>query len=252
MFFIRSRQGYIARSLGVAITALALVGCGGSSKSSATASLQWSLFDLSDSAMSQPLRCADVGAGAVVLSMQDSSAGTTYTKTFKCLDYAGASDVVPAGTYDVTVTLYGDPTIYGNTTTVLDTPPTTGAVLVAGPNALLLTDFLVNSFVLGWSISSGGYSTTCASAGAASVELDVWFPGQTTPTAYSLPCDSTAVYGAGYRAATMAIPMGPYNVTWQAFLVDAQGTDVAPGTTTQPYPVSAGAQADLGSVIFSL
>ena len=55
MFFIRSRQGYIARSLGGAITALALVGCGGSSKSSATASLQWSLFDLSDSAMSQSL-----------------------------------------------------------------------------------------------------------------------------------------------------------------------------------------------------
>lgn len=247
MFFIRSRQGYIARSLGVAITALALVGCGGSSKSSATASLQWSLFDLSDSAMSQSLNCADVGAGAVVLSMQDRATGTTYTDTFVCANYAGASEAVPAGTYDVTVTLYGDPKIYGNSNTVLDTLSTPGAVLDSGANTLGATDFLVNSFVLGWTISSGGLSTTCAYAGAADVELDVLFPGQTTPTAYLMPCNDVA-----YRAATMAIPMGSYTVQWQAFLVDAQGTEVATSTTTQSYSVSASAQADLGSVIFSL
>jgi hypothetical protein len=245
MHFTRSRQGHLAGILGM----LALFGAGcGSNQPSANAyvSLQWDIFDVGDTTMNSPLTCADVGGGAIVLTSVNQATQMTYTDTFACATAAGSSANLPSGTYSLTVSLYGDPTKYGNSTTLLDQVTYT-QTLLSGPNPLPVVDFMVNSFVLGWTVTSGGLATTCTAVGGSYVELDIYFSGQTQPTAYYLDC-------LGYNpAATLSIPMGTYNVQWQAFLVDANYRDVpgTAGTQLASYTVATGVQANLGTVYFA-
>jgi hypothetical protein len=228
---------------------LALFGAGcGSNQPSANAyvSLQWDIFDVGDTTMNSPLTCADVGGGAIVLTSVNQATQMTYTDTFACATAAGSSANLPSGTYSLTVSLYGDPTKYGNSTTLLDQVTYT-QTLLSGPNPLPVVDFMVNSFVLGWTVTSGGLATTCTAVGGSYVELDIYFSGQTQPTAYYLDC-------LGYNpAATLSIPMGTYNVQWQAFLVDANYRDVpgTAGTQLASYTVATGVQANLGTVYFA-
>lgn len=243
---IRSRQIHLAGILGM--IALVGAGCGsGRSKGNAYLNMQWTVADVGDP--STGLDCADVGAGDVVVTMVNTATQTTYTDTFRCdsQGYAGTSAYVPNGTYSITVRLYGDAQVYGNSTTLLDELTSTQP-MVAGPNTLPQTDFLVNSFVLGWSVTRGGAASTCAAVGARYVELDVYFSGQTQATAYYLDC-------SGYNpAATLAIPMGTYSIQWQAFLVDANYFDIQTGVSTPltSYTVTTGVQADLGTAYFAL
>jgi len=245
MHFTRSRQGHLAGIFGM----LALFGAGcGSNQSSANAyvTLQWDIFDVGDTAMNSPLTCADVGGGTIVLTSVNQATQMTYTDTFTCASGAGSSANLPSGTYSLTVSLYGDRTMYGNSTTLLYQVPYT-QTLLSGPNPLPVVDFMVNSFVLGWQVTSGGLATTCTAVGGSYVELDVFFSGQTQATAYYLDC-------LGYNpAATLSIPMGTYNVQWQAFLVDANYQDVpgTAGTQLASYPVATGVQANLGKVYFA-
>jgi hypothetical protein len=190
-----------------------------------------------------------VGAGFVVLNIGGAS------ETFPCSSFQATSRAYVVGAYDVTVSLYGDPAIFGNSTTLLDTITTPGEVLAPGANDFGVADFYVNSFVLSWTISRGGIGTTCQNVGASRVELDVTFAGQSTPTQYFFNCDNTSLGAGGlYTSATMAIPYAnpPYSVSWQAFLLNAAGQDLTPGTATQYFNVTASVQADLGSVAFAL
>jgi len=244
---IRSRQIHLAGILGM--VALVGAGCGGGhSKGNAYLSLQWTVADVGDP--STGLNCADVGAGDVVVTMVNNATQTTYTDTFRCdsQGYAGTSAYVPNGVYSVTVRLFGDPQVYLNSTTLLDELSST-QTLVAGANTLPQTDFLVNSFVLGWSVTRGGVASTCAAVGARYVELDVYFSGQKDATAYYLDC-------SGYNpAATLAIPMGTYSIQWQAFLVDGGYYDIIQGGVSTPltsYTVTTGVQANLGTAYFAL
>ena len=143
--------------------------------------------------------------------------------------------------------LYGDPKVYGNSTTLLDQITSTQD-LYSGNNTLPVVDFLVNSFVLGWSITSGGVPTTCAAVGASWVALDIYYPGETQATSYYFACDDVV-----YRDATAAIGMSDFGSTiqWQAFLLDANSSDLTPGTRLTSYTISPSAQADLGYVTFS-
>jgi hypothetical protein len=243
MLFTNSQQSRFARFLGTAAIALALVGCGGNGHSSpgggsASASMQWYLYDIGDTAMAQPLACADVGATSVVITFQNASTGATYDGgTFTCTAYGATTAMVPPGTYNVTLDLYGTSNV------LLDTISGTQA-MYAGNNPMGSMDFLVNSFVLGWGITVGGAPTTCAAVGAYWVELDVKFSGQTQPVAYYFPCNDVS-----YREATLGIQIGPYTVSWQAYLLDASKNDLT-YTSVQTYNVSASQQADLGTVYF--
>jgi hypothetical protein len=221
-------------------------GCGGGHSGGTYANIQWTLADLG--APSTGLTCADVGGGDIVVSLQ--SAAASYSDTIPCNspNYS-ASYTIPSGTYSITATLYGDPQVYGNATTVLDTIPQFSQTIVSGPNTVPL-DFLVNSYILNWSISSGGYATTCASVGASHVELDIYYAGQSTPEAYLFNCNSnfnpiTSVY----RDITTAIDMGSYSISWQAYLQDAANRDLA-STLLNPYSVVSGVQAELGTAYF--
>jgi hypothetical protein len=238
MHFTRSRQGHLAGIFG--IVALFGAGCGGGNKGGTYVDLQWSVADLGDP--NKALYCTDVGAGDVVLDLQG-PVSDSYTFHCSSPNYEGVTATLPIGTYSITVTLYGDPAIYGDATTVLDSMQSS-LTLVSGPN-IVPADFLVNSFVLGWVVTEGGLTSSCQAVGGSYIALDVYYSGQTQATTYYLNC-------SGYNpAATLSIPMGPYNVQWQAFVVDANHYDLSPGTTMASYTVQTGVQADLGTVYFA-
>jgi len=238
MHFTRSWQCHLVGFLG----ALALLGCGGGggrSAGDASAYLQWNIFDVGGTT---PLSCADVGADSIDVTLD-----TLPKYTFACMDTYDTIDNIPSGTYSISVQLYGDPKVYGNSTTLLDQITSTQD-LYSGNNTLPVVDFLVNSFVLGWSITSGGVPTTCAAVGASWVALDIYYPGETQATSYYFACDDVV-----YRDATAAIGMSDFGSTiqWQAFLLDANSSDLTPGTRLTSYTISPSAQADLGYVTFS-
>ena len=219
-------------------------GGGGHSSSGAYVYLQWSLYDLGDTVYAQPLLCEDTGAG--VIELRDDSRG--YFDTFNCntANYEASGHIVPSGTYSLTATLYGDPAVYKNTTTVLDTIQLPPQTLVTGPNTVV-ADFLLNAYILNWQITAGGLISTCANVGASYVELDVYYAGQSTATAYN--CASNRNSSGVYRDITTAISAGSYAIQWQAFLQDAAYRDLA-STQLAPYNVLSGVQADLQTAYF--
>jgi hypothetical protein len=222
-------------------------GGGGHSSSGTYVYLQWSLYDLDDTAYTKPLLCEDTGAGVIVLS----DASNTYTDTFNCktANYEASGHTIPSGTYSLTATLYGDPAVYGNSTTVLDTIELPTQTLVTGPNTVV-ADFLLNSYILNWQITANGAITTCANVGASYVELDIYYAGQTTATAYYFNCASNRNSSTGlYQDITTAIAMGSYPIQWQAFLQDAAYKDLA-STQLATYSVLSGIQANLQTAYF--
>jgi hypothetical protein len=223
-------------------------GGGGHSAGNAYVYVQWTLADVGNPAK-KDLSCPQVGGGDVVLTMVNNATQQTYTDTFPCTstNYAGTSAYLPSGTYSITMSLYGDMQDYGNTTTLLDQLVAT-ETLLGGENDLGPTDFQVNSFGLGWVVTSGGLASSCAAVGANFVELDVYYSGQTQATAYYLDC-----YNYSPPLYTLSIPLGTYNVQWQAFLVDANYHDVpgSIGTQLTSYTVSTGVQANLGTAYFA-
>lgn len=242
---IRSRQIHLAGILGM--LALFGAGCGSGHSGGTYANIQWTLADLGDP--TTDLTCADVGAGDIVVGLQ--SAAASYSDTIPCNSPSySASYTVQSGTYSITTTLYGDPQVYGNATTVLDTIPQFSQTIVNGPNTVFL-DFVVNSYILNWSISSGGFAATCASVGASYVELDIYYAGQSTPEAYLFNCGSNYNPNSGiYRDITTAIEMGSYGIQWRAYLQDSNYNDLA-STQFANYSVVSGIQADLGTAYFA-
>jgi hypothetical protein len=245
---IQSPQIRLAGILGM--LALFGAGCGGGGGHASTGAyvfLQWSLYDLDDTAYAKPLLCDDAGAGAIVLS----DVQGTYSDTFNCktANYEASGHTIPSGTYSLTATLYGDPAVYKNSTTVLDTIALPPQTLVNGANTVV-ADFLLNAYILNWQIVSGGVVTTCANVGASYVELDIYYAGQTTATAYYFNCASNRDSITGlYRDITSAIAIGSYPIQWQAFLQDASYRDLA-STQLAPYNVLSGVQADLQTAYF--
>src|ERR1019366_5932241 len=243
MRFIGSPKNYLSGLVG--LLALAGAGCGGGggghsvrggNSSNAYVPLQsWSVYDLNGAAVT----CADIAARDVVVSYYNADTGTQepFTDTFPCNNLTGTTDYLPAGNYTITVTIYGDPAVYGNNTTVLDQVQSS-QLLLGGPNTLPSFNFQINAFDLAWAISVGGVATRCESVGATSVELDVYYASQSQPVAYSFPCNT-------YESATKGIAMGTYAIQWQAFLLDASNHELAPGTALTNFTVSSSAPANL-------
>jgi hypothetical protein len=250
MFFTRTRPGHMSSLLVVA--AFALISCGGGGgnhgSGSAYAVLNWNIFDV---AGITPLDCVDVGAGSLDVIMANQATGKEYKDTILCSspNYEANTIYVPAGDYIITIKLFSDATLYGDEMTEFDeiSSPMT---LLSGPNDLGTVDFNVNSFVLDWYITDGGLEATCAEVGGYTVELDVLFQGQTTPTVYSFACDLAP-------QATMALQLGTYAIQWQTVLLDANNRELTTYTPAKnfnvinPLVATQRVQADLGYVTFA-
>jgi hypothetical protein len=263
---IRSPRIHLAGIFGV--LALFGAGCGGGGSHSIPAggdgyaSFAWDIYDIQDTTYRTRLTCASVGAASVVVTLTNLQTGTVYNQSpVSCSgsNMEMSTAYVPAGSYTVGFALYGDPAIYGNALTILDSfdmVDSSGATstfsILSGLNDFRssVAAFVTQSFVLGWGISYQGAPTTCGAMYAAAVDLDVAVEGSSTWVTSRFNCTTGA--GTSY-----AIPF--YNPTtgqpattvqWRLYLVDQTGQDIASvagGTVGIP----AYTDIDLGKQYFS-
>jgi hypothetical protein len=219
------------------LATFALAGCGSghSGGGSGYATFAWYIFDIEDTSYTTALTCAEVGAASVVVTLTNQTTGTVYTQpAASCAARGMTSANVPAGSYTAGFDLYGDPTIYGNSTTLLDSFDATGTYpIFAGANDFTsdYAPFIARSFTVSWAFSSGSAFNLCASAGGSYVDLDFAVAGSTTWVTSSFNC--TTGSGVSY-----AIPYGPTTAQWKLYLVDSTGTVdlqvIDGGTVTLP------------------
>jgi hypothetical protein len=237
-------------SLGAILVVLALVGCdsgslerpGPSGPSGPSgygyATFTWRIFDIergtADPALA--LACNEVGAATVVITLSDLNGNSVSQDAFPCGGAsAGATSDVPAGNYTASFDLYGDPAVYGNSTTLLDgftATDQTGEhalvfpVLAGGENDFTLdyAPFITQRFTVSWSIYSQGVATTCPAVAASYVYLDfaTLDPAAGGSTA-AIP--SAFVCGDGFGR-SFAIPYGPSQVAWSLALTTGAGQDI--------------------------
>jgi hypothetical protein len=237
--------------------ALALIGCGSGPSSgggNGYASFAWDIFDIEDTSYSVPLACSEVGAATVVVTLMDPvTEAPLYTSDHvNCADMQMSTANVPTGDYKVGVDLYGDPGLYWNATTFLDSFDLAEAsgvkrVFHIGPG---LNDFrqsyaafIVRSFVVGWSFSSGSALNVCGAVGAPYVDIVFPVAGSTKGVSRSLSC--TAGQGFSY-----AIPYDSVSpLQWNLYLVSSAGTDLQ--TLGGSAPLSTTANVNLGTQLFS-
>jgi hypothetical protein len=229
------RQLCLAGFFAISAT-LALAGCGsghsggggGGGVGSGYATLSWYIYDIEDPGYTTALTCEEVGATSVGVTLTNSGTGVAYPQAaVACSSWAMSTANVPTGNYAATFVLYGDPLIYGNSTTQLDSFTADGTFhILAGANDFTQTSyapFVVQSFTVAWAIYSGSTQISCAAAGATYVYLDFLIPG--TSTWVENPFDCTAGAGTSY-----AIPYGT-STQWSLSLVTATGTLALPGGT---------------------
>jgi hypothetical protein len=222
MVFPGSRQLHLLGCL----CALALAGCGSghSSRGSSSATLYWYIFDIEDYAIgdyTRALPCADVGAAGVVVTLTNQATQEAYPQTVASCAAGGITTAdVPAGEYIVSFDLYGDPAIYGNSTTLLDSFPAQGTFnLLPGPNDFTseYAPFVVQSFVVSWAFNSGSALDICGLAGGAYV--DFAFDAGAVMVTSPFYCTD----GAGY---SYAIPFDVAPTQWALYLTDSLGQDL--------------------------
>jgi len=243
------------------IFALALTGCGsgpaspggGGGGGTGYASFAWYIFDIEDTAYTTALTCAEVGASTVVVTLTNQATGAVYTQNpANCVNGQISTASVPTGGYYVGVDLYGDPTIYGNSTTLLDSfdlADASGTALVY-PISSGLNDFragyatcIVQSFTVGWTFISGSALNVCGAVGAPYVDLV--FPVAGSTTGVTSPFNCTAGQGTSYAIPyTSASPL-----QWQLFLVSSAGTDLQELNGSAPLPTNS--NVNLGTQRFS-
>jgi hypothetical protein len=257
MRFSHSRQLHLAGLF----AALAVVGCGsggkrpgpvggaGGSGTSGYASFTWRVFDVTGA--EYQYACSDLGIGTMTVTLTDAADRSFPTANVLCDSKQMSTVPVPTGDYSVHFEVFGDPVVYGNTTTKLDDFYITDdygniAAFPIGPG---LNDYrldyavvVLRSFVVGWSFASGPASALCARLGASYVDLDFLTSASTTAVTTRFPC-------ADGQGLSFPYPYGPSSAQWQLVLVDGAnaeitkiaGTSVAlPPLTGEPADVSLG------------
>jgi len=208
-----------------------------STTATSTFALAWTVEDGTGAAST----CDAQGGQTVDVTIVNPATGATETQTVPCSTMAAATCAMPAGAYDVTLSLRNA----GGTVLAEIVAPT--LILVDGTATQVASlPFAVGGadatsgrgFALTWSIEQADTSgaETCAQAGAASVRL---IAGTKT---FDLPC------GDG-KGRTTAIAPGDYPVTLH--LIDAQGADLSV-TQTMSLHVDEGQLIFLGNVVFDV
>jgi hypothetical protein len=259
---IRSRQIHLAGILGM--LALFGAGCGGGSSRSGEgyASFAWDIYDIQDTTYSTRLTCASVGAGSVVVTLMAYPTGAVvgqYTVSCSGSNMEMSTAYVPTGSYTVGFDLYGDPTIYGNASTLLDSfdmVDSSGATAVfrilSGLNDFRgsVAAFVKRSFVLDWGIYYQQAPTTCSAMYATGVDLDFALLGSTTWVTSPFNCTTGAGTSYAIPAYEPTTGQAATAVQWRLYLVDQSGKDIASvngGTVGIP----ASADIDLGTQYFT-
>ncbi|MBN2576135.1 MAG: hypothetical protein JXP73_16360 [Deltaproteobacteria bacterium] len=175
--------------------AFALLGCGSGRKSgSGYASFRWNIYDIGTG---EALSCAQIGANTVMVTLFDGAGAVVAQDSASCAGGEISTSEVPTGSYFVGFDLYGDPSVHGGVASLLDSfdladEYNTRITLAIrpGPNDYRATtaEFLVRSFVVGWTFASGAPASVCAALGAAYVELDFSVVGASQPVTSRFYC----------------------------------------------------------------
>jgi hypothetical protein len=238
----------------IIVAALALAGCG-SSSSGASASFQWSIYDIEDTDLKTPLTCSEAGAAQVVVTLPNpATPQNPFKNAFSCSAMQASTSSVPAGDYTVGFALYGDPATYGNANTLLDEEPPEPSPsyhLYSGTNDYrsATPPFRVQSLVVDWVLYSQGAPTTCVAVGAKYVDLEFTVGGSSTPIISRFDCTAVST------GTSFPIPYGATSLQWQLFLVDPSGQqDIGniPGATVDVPSRDTGTDVDLGAQSFDL
>lgn len=249
-----SRQSHIGWSLTAAFALLALVGCGSGghhsgshltppSSSDAYAALSWRIYDFGDQT---PLTCDEVAGAAFSISLID-SAGNYYdaAATAGCSPsdtyFQATTFSVPAGIYSVEFYLYGNPSVYGASDTVIGSYRLDGVRLYSGPNDFAGSPqaVYVESFVVGWALSSGGYAAGCNPG--ETVELQFRRPGGSVWITSDFDCAQLA-------GTSFPIPVDYRAAEWNLYLLSSAGQTLSTAGGTASVPD--GADVHLGTQAF--
>jgi hypothetical protein len=187
----------------------------------------------------KPTTCLSVSGATMDLDVLNVASNVAYHDTFPCDAMAGTSSTLPPGDYSVAMRLRDASASVVSEAIAPTTYPvqagcSTDLGLVPFDAALTTPDQFIS---LSWSIETvAGVRRTCATAHAATVELDA---GTNT---FRWPC----ING---EAATTSLAPASYPVTIK--LLDATGT-VLSVTPSMPVPVMSGQPSPLGNVFFSV
>jgi hypothetical protein len=254
---IGSRVSRIGWSWLSVLSVLALVGCGGGgghggghisppANSDASASFAWGIYDVADNVTA--LTCDQVAGSQFSISLIDRAGnyydGAGYSLCSSTQDYFNATTFsVPAGYYTVEFYLYGDPSVYAGSNVVIGSYAVDNVYLAPG-----FTDYrsppqavYTESFVVGWTLSSGGRPALCNPGEL--VEFEFRKPGTNTWIISDFDC---TVQTAG---TSFPIPVDFRSAEWNLYLLDSTGQtlDAIPGGTVS---VPNGADINLGTQTF--
>ena len=216
---IGSRQSHAGWSFAAALSALALLGCGGGYSSSAT--FAWSIYDITDTGYRTPLSCASVGGGQVVLTLTNQNTGQVYSESAvaPCSAMQATTQSVPSGPYRLGLDLYGDPLVYRNSSTLLDSYDSTDSFyLYAGEDTDYRSPsevFFTRSLAVRWNIYSRGSQSACAAG--ETVDLEFFTPGATDWVTSTFDCST-------YAGTSYPYPVDADSAQWRMALVDGTGT----------------------------
>ena len=242
-----SSRHVLVSVLTTTLWALALVGCGGGGGGGGRGGNAYATFGLSFYDVgypNTPLTCDEVAGYDVAVFLngsQTDSGGIACSgnQTYVTL----TTDYVPSGSYTVDFYLYGNQTVYGNTSTIIGSSRLDNVRFLSG-----YTDFSstptpvwVQTVVADWTIvNSANRTVTCAAGETVQIEFakarsDNWI-------ATRLPCSA----GSG---ASFPIPLDYTSVDWGLYLMS--GTATEDGIeSSQSLPVQDNYDVDLGMQTF--
>jgi hypothetical protein len=183
----------------------------------------------------------------VVLSLVSQDTGQVYSQigAAPCSAMQATTYAVPAGNYKLGLDLYGDPLIYKNTTTLLDTFDSTGVFyLYAGSTTDYRSPseaFFTRSFVVGWNIYSQGLLSTCVAG--ETVDLEFLTGGSDWVTS-TFDC-------ATYAGTSYPYPFDASQAQWRMTLVSSAGADIG-SIAGASVRLSLQSDVNLGTQSFSL
>lgn len=217
--------------------AAALAGAGGCGGNEAAFVVDWNLSYVGGGAPGNTPAdaCRNAGTPTVDLDVRNQASGVATRDSFPCAAFGGQSQELPAGAYDVKITL-----VNASGQGVSDK---LGAwqLVRRSVTDLGIIQFQVQTFVAFWSIARANVPVTCEQAGAKSVKLVTQLPeGQ--PLSYLFPCGD----GGGV---TTAIPLGSYSVQVQ---LTGAGDQVLSETRAMTFPVLGDRRAQLPLITFDV
>jgi hypothetical protein len=179
--------------------------------------------------------CQEAHTPTVDLDIVNRSTRATHHASFKCSEGGARSQVLPVGTYDVTVALKND---LGKS---MSAATNTADIVRRGLTDLGSLAFGIQSFRMAWTLARGSAGVSCEQAGAKTVVLTAMLGGEPMMS-LDFPCNA-------YAGISPAIATGTYSLRVQ--LLGNSGA-VLSDIPAMTWPVNGKVRADLPPITFGV